>query len=60
MANISSPYSASSEPPPAAPSQPSNALPGRFEQILGRLRGTVTILGDVVNADPELWTCDRE
>ncbi len=32
----------------------------RFEDLMERIRGTVTIHGDIVSRDPELWDCERE
>lgn len=29
-----------------------------LHQIFGCMRGTVTILGDIVSPDPELWDCE--
>jgi hypothetical protein len=47
--------------PQPAPTETATTAPaGPWDELLERLRGTVTILGDVVNADPELWTCERE
>lgn len=58
MASSSGPSETSSQQPPLAQAE---AKPGsRFERITDRLRGTVTILGDVVNTDPAFWTCERE
>ncbi len=32
----------------------------RFDQMFGRMRGTMTITGDIVNPDPEMWNCESE
>ena len=30
-----------------------------YEDLRARLQGTVTILGEIVKSDPELWSDDR-
>jgi hypothetical protein len=32
----------------------------RFDQMFGRMRGTMTIVGDIVGPDPEMWACERD
>ncbi len=59
MASNSIPSETSSPQPSPAHAELKVPRISRFEQISGRLRGTVLIHGDVVNADPELWTCER-
>ena len=32
----------------------------RFALIFGRMRGTMSIVGDVVSRETELWNCERD
>ena len=36
-------------------SSDTQGTPSRFEQMCERMKGTVTILGDIVTSDPSLW-----
>lgn len=31
-----------------------------FNEVFGRQKHVMRIVGDIVNRDPELWNCERE
>lgn len=31
-----------------------------FNEVFGRQRNTMRIVGDIVSRDPELWKCERD
>jgi len=47
------------ERPPAAAAQPSDGSMSRQLRIIGRLRGTVTIMGDVTQVAGEVWNAEQ-